>query len=165
MTVLSPKGKRMCVVTVLSRRCILCRREHLLYVQLPSLGMEIPKSLPKVLVPATVSILVLLLGFHVGLLRILLQIRHVVSSVATLQNCSRCLVLLLTFPEEVSSKASSQLRLEHVSARSLRRESSLVRSYISGGHDDWLSSRSRNFVSRTESTLLHHQGSTIVRVD
>ena len=79
---------------------------------LPSLGMVFAETRAEVLVPARVRVLVILV--HVDLLRVLLEVGHVVRGVPALQHGIGGLRLLLTLPEEVLAETDGQFCREHV---------------------------------------------------
>ena len=78
--------------------------------------------LVEVLVPAARVAVIL----HAGPLRVLLEVRHILGSVASLKHRVGCRALLRALPEEVSAKRLGQLGGKHVPSRSARRQRCLV---------------------------------------
>lgn len=129
------------------------------FFHLPPLRVVLPEPLPEVLVPAPMVPLVLRPEMH--LLGVLLQVRHVVRRVPPLEHRRGCLVFLLALPQQVAPQGRRELGREHLAARRLRREGSLVRRRVRRGHDDRLGAWERDFLARTES-VLHRQRRRVV---
>lgn len=133
------------------------------FSHLPSLRVILPEPLPEILVPAPVVPLVLRPQMH--LLGVLLQVRHVVCRVASLEHRRRRLVLLLALPQQVEPQGRRELGGEHLAARCLRRQRCLVWCHVRRGHDDRLRARARHILSGTESVLHCQWRCVVVGVD
>ncbi len=84
---------------------------------LPSSGVVFAQAGTVVIVPIRLVIIII----HVHLVRILLEVGHIVSSVSPLEDRVGSLRLLFAFPEEVLAKTNSQLGREHISSSGSRR--------------------------------------------
>ena len=126
-------------------------------LNLPSSGVVFAQAGAVVIVPTRLVIIII----HVHLVRILLEVGHIVSSVSPLENRVGSLRLLFAFPQEVLTKANSKLGGEHIPSSGSRRKSKLMWSAV-GGSDDRLSLRAWDFCDWLE-TLLHHERMTVFR--
>ena len=126
-------------------------------LNLPSSGVVFAQAGTVVIVPTRLVIIII----HVDLVRILLEVGHIVSSVSPLEDRVGSLRLLFAFPEEVLAKANSKLGGEHISSSRSRRKSKLMWSAV-GSSDDRLSLRAWDFCDWLE-TLLHHERMTVFR--
>jgi hypothetical protein len=130
---------------------------RVLVLNLPSSRVVFAQAGTIVIVPTRLVIIII----HVYLVRILLEVGHIVSSVSPLEDRVGSLGLLFAFPEEVLAKTNSQLGGEHISSSGSWGESELMWSAI-GGSDDRLSLRAWDFCDWLEA-LLHHEGMTVFR--